>query len=85
MPATGWTPHERLPLTAALTAYTAGTAHQAGRRAGTLEVGNDADLVLLDRDVFTVDDPRDLGAVRVTATWLRGRPTHSSGRTKSGS
>lgn len=75
MPATGWTPHERLSLAAALTAYTAGTAHQAGRRAGTLEVGQDADLVLLDRDPFTVADPHDVSAVRVTHTWLRGRPT----------
>jgi predicted amidohydrolase YtcJ len=75
MPAAGWTPHERLSLAAALTAYTAGTAHQAGRSAGTLQVGNDADLVLLDRDPFTVADPRDLDAVRVTRTWLRGRST----------
>lgn len=75
IPASGWTPHERLSLAAALTAYTAGTAHQAGRSAGTLEVGNDADLVMLDRDPFSIDDPRDLDAVRVTRTWLRGTPT----------
>ena len=73
MPAAGWTPHERLSLTAALTAYTAGSAYQAGRRAGTLEVGNDADLVLLDRDPFALTDPGDLANARVTRTWLRGR------------
>jgi predicted amidohydrolase YtcJ len=73
MPPAGWTPHERLSLEAALTAYTRGTAHQAGRRAGTLRVGDDADLVLLDRDPFAVTDPRDLDAVRVIRTWLRGR------------
>lgn len=72
VPAGGWTPHERLTLEAALTAYTAGTAHQAGRSAGSLQVGDDADLVLLDRDPFTVADPRELDAVRVTRTWLRG-------------
>lgn len=76
-PAGGWTPHERLSLEAALTASTAGTAHQAGRRAGTLRPGDDADLVLLDRDPFTVTAPRDLDRVRVTHTWLRGRPTHA--------
>jgi predicted amidohydrolase YtcJ len=75
-PAGGWTPHERLPLDVALTAYTRGTAHQAGRRAGSLVVGDDADLVLLDRDPFAVTDPRDLDAVRVVRTWLRGRPVN---------
>ena len=73
VPADGWMPHERLSLEAALTAYTLGTAHQAGRRAGSLQVGDDADLVLLDRDPFAVSDVRELHAVRVTGTWLRGR------------
>ncbi|KRE62528.1 amidohydrolase [Nostocoides sp. Soil756] len=74
VPAGGWTPAERLGLEAALTAYTRGTAHQAFRRAGTLRVGADADLVRLDRDPFSVAEPRDLDTVRVTATWLRGVP-----------
>lgn len=85
VPAAGWTPHERLSLETALTAYTAGTAHQAGRRAGTLQVGGDADLVMLDRDPFTVADPLDLATVRVTHTWLRGTLTHDASPEKSGS
>ncbi|MGL5911428.1 MAG: amidohydrolase, partial [Phycicoccus sp.] len=75
-PADGWTPRERLTVAAALTAYTAGTAHQAGRAAGTLRPGHDADLVRLDRDPFTVTVPRELDQVRVTHTWCRGRLTH---------
>lgn len=76
VPEGGWTAHERLSLEAALTAYTAGTAHQAGRAAGTLRPGDDADLVRLDRDPFAVAEPRDLDTVRVTHTWLRGRLVH---------
>ncbi|MGL4174864.1 MAG: amidohydrolase [Dermatophilaceae bacterium] len=79
LPAGGWTPHERLTLAAALTAYTAGTAHQAGRAAGTLRPGHDADLVRLDRDPFTVAEPHELGRVRVTHTWCRGQLTHQPG------
>ena len=77
--APGWTPHERLSLTAALTAYTAGSACQAGRRAGTLEVGHDADLVLLDRDPFALTDPGELARVRAARTWLRGIPSRECG------
>ncbi|MGL5931191.1 MAG: amidohydrolase [Dermatophilaceae bacterium] len=79
VPADGWTPHERLSLAAALTAYTAGTAHQAGRAAGTLRPGDHADLVRLDRDPFTVAEPHELDRVRVTHTWCRGQLTHQSG------
>lgn len=75
-PEGGWTPQERLGLAEALTAYTAGTAHQAFRTAGTLRVGADADLALLGVDPFSVGGTRDLDTVRVTHTWLRGRLVH---------
>lgn len=39
---------------------------------GTIEEGRDADFVVLDRDIFTVD-PHLIDEVRVTETWLRGR------------
>ncbi|MGL5819330.1 MAG: amidohydrolase [Phycicoccus sp.] len=78
-PAGGWTPHERLTVPAALTAYTRGTAYQAGRAAGTLRPGDDADLVRLDRDPFAVAAPHELARVRVTHTWCRGRLTHPTG------
>ncbi len=75
-PAHGWTPHERLRVEQALTAYTAGTAHQAFRRAGTLRPGDDADLVVLSADPRTVVHPRDLDTLAVTSTWLAGRRIH---------
>ena len=73
VPEGGWTPHERLSLEAALAAYTAGTAHQAFRRAGTLRPGDVADLVMLDRDPFAAGDLLDVAQAGVVATWLRGR------------
>lgn len=72
-PPGGWTPGERLTVRSAFAAYTAGSAYQAFRRAGSLRVGNDADLVTLDRDPFSLGDPRDLDRLRVTGTWRRGR------------
>ncbi|XVX21224.1 amidohydrolase [Actinomycetota bacterium] len=71
-PAGGWTPHERLPATAAFRAYTTGVAHQAFRDAGALIPGYDADLVVLDTDPRTVAEPRDIDGIRVLSTWLAG-------------
>ncbi|GAA0641847.1 amidohydrolase [Kutzneria viridogrisea] len=69
-----WLPAERLDLTAALTAQTAGAAWQAGAEHewGRLAVGHSADLVALDRDPTAVE-ACDLGTIRVTGTWLAGR------------
>ncbi|MFA9430310.1 amidohydrolase [Egicoccus sp. AB-alg2] len=70
-------PDERIGLDAALRAYTAGTAHQAGdeAEAGTIALGQRADLVVTAQDVLRVP-PRELGDVEVAGTWLRGRRVH---------
>ena len=39
---------------------------------GSLEVGKRADLVVLDRDIFSVD-PDTIGDTKVLATYLNGR------------
>ena len=77
-PAGGWTPHEILPIEAALYAYTAGVAHQAYAESdwGSLIPGASADLVLL------AGDPRETPAsqlpdVVVRATYLRGELGYS--------
>lgn len=44
---------------------------------GSLEVGKRADLVVLDRDILTVD-PETIGDTKVLATYLDGRLVHSS-------
>jgi predicted amidohydrolase YtcJ len=68
---------ERLALDDALTAYTAGSAFQAGDdgEAGAIEVGQRADLVLTDEDVTRVP-PVALGDVGVVATYLGGWRVH---------
>lgn len=70
-------PEQAIPLDAALSAYTAGTAFQAGDEAdaGTIEVGSRADLVLTSQDV-TVVPPRELPDIEVEATWRAGVPVH---------
>ncbi|GAA2030426.1 amidohydrolase [Agromyces tropicus] len=78
-PAGGWTPHEIVPVEAALGAYTAAVAHQAfADRAdaawGRIEPGASADLVLLARDPRAAD-PHDLPGIEVRQTWLAGTPT----------
>ncbi|MEU1146319.1 amidohydrolase [Streptomyces sp. NPDC005863] len=75
-PAGGWIPHQRLTVDQALTAATAGVAHQAGAD-GRLELapGAPADLVLLSADPRAAD-PMEIRHARVRGTWLGGRPTY---------
>lgn len=77
-PAGGWTPHEIVPMEAALGAYTAAVAHQAfADRAdapwGRIVPGASADLVWLARDPRAID-PHELPRVAVRETYLAGAP-----------
>ncbi len=56
IPTTGWHPEQRLGLPQALRAYTWGAAYAAGleKQAGWLGPGTLADLVVIDRDIFTL-------------------------------
>jgi predicted amidohydrolase YtcJ len=76
VPAGGWLPHQRLPVTSALSAYTQGVAYQAFEedRWGSVTVGRRADLVWLDRDPTTTD-PADWRQIEVRGTWLAGGRT----------
>lgn len=66
-------PHERMTLAAALDAYTtqAARACRLEGRVGSVAVGKEADLVLLDRDPFDVE-PDEIGTIRVERTFVRG-------------
>ncbi len=78
-PAGGWTPHEILPIDAALTAYTSGVANQAfaEHNWGRAVAGASADLVWLDRDPRTTA-PDLLPKVTVRATYLGGDTAHQA-------
>jgi predicted amidohydrolase YtcJ len=76
-PPGGWLPAERLTLPQALAAYGHGSAFAAlaeGRR-GTVAVGMDADLVVLDRDLLALDASAIIGT-NVALTVVDGKVVH---------
>ncbi|MEU4118828.1 amidohydrolase [Kitasatospora sp. NPDC028055] len=71
-------PEQRLDLASALAAYTAGSAHVNGHDdAGTLAVGQLADLVVLDRDILT-GPPEQIAEARVLRTYVGGELVHAA-------
>ncbi|WP_137990845.1 amidohydrolase [Streptomyces vilmorinianum] len=71
-------PEQRLDLTTAVAAYTAGSAHVNGLDdSGTLLPGHLADLVVLDRDIFT-GPPEEIAEARVLHTYVGGTLVHSA-------
>lgn len=69
----GWYPEERLNLTEAINAYTWGAAYAAGMedRLGRLVPGYYADLVVLDRDIFSLP-PESLLETQVQRVMIEG-------------
>jgi predicted amidohydrolase YtcJ len=69
-----WIPEERLSLEDAVLAYTLGGAFAGDleMETGSIALGKRADLVVLERDLFTIA-PVDISEVRVDMTVLEGR------------
>jgi hypothetical protein len=69
----GWYPEQRLTVSDAVRGFTMGAAYAAydERRKGSLAPGKLADLIVLDRDIFTVD-PMDIAGTQVLATMIDG-------------
>lgn len=76
----GWYAEQKIALAQALRAYTAGVAYAgfAEDRAGVLRPGMQADLVLLDRDLFRIP-PEQISRARVRATVVGGRVVYRRG------
>ena len=76
----GWYPQQRLTVEEAVRAYTLGAAYAVGLedRLCSLTPGKLADLVVLDRDVFTCA-PRAIAGTRVVATMIGWRFVHDEG------
>ena len=70
---------ERIPLETAIDAYTINAAYamKQDKTTGSLEAGKRADLVVLDRDILTID-PETIDQTKVLATYLDGRLVHSA-------
>jgi predicted amidohydrolase YtcJ len=75
-------PANKLTRGQALYAYTQGSAYAefAERHKGKLVPGYDADFILVDRDLYTVDAPTILSTV-VKATWVNGEEVYSAAST----
>ncbi|WP_427165090.1 amidohydrolase [Streptomyces sp. C1-1] len=71
-------PAERIGLTEALTAYTAGSAYVNHLDdTGRVRVGQLADLVMLDRDPFAAP-PQEIGRTRVAMTFVGGEAVYAA-------
>lgn len=71
------TPQHRISIEDAVKGYTLNAAHAAWRDdcTGSLSVGKYADLILLDRDLFSIS-PYQIGETQVLLTLLEGREMH---------
>ena len=74
MPTGGWYPDQRLSVAEAVWGFTMGAALVCGREAelGSITPGKLADLVVLDRDIFTVDS-MEIAQTQVVMTIFNGR------------
>ena len=78
-PAGGWVPKERINIEDAVRGYTLGAAF-AGRREkteGSLETGKLADLIILSKDLFTIEPP-DILSEEVLVTMVGGKVVYES-------
>jgi predicted amidohydrolase YtcJ len=75
----GWVPEQKISLAEALRAYTWGNAYAtfAETRRGALAPGYDADVVVLDRDLFALP-PESLATARVRYTIVGGRVVYAA-------
>jgi len=70
----GWVPEEKLTVAEAVRAYTSGSAYAefAENEKGTLAAGMLADLVVLDRDIFSIP-PEEIDSAKVLITIMGGK------------
>ena len=75
----GWIPEQKITLDEAVRAYTAGSAYAeyAEKVKGRITPGNLADLVILDRDIYS-DDPAEIDKARVVLTIMDGRVVYEA-------
>jgi len=70
----GWVPSQKISVEEAVRAYTVGSAYAEFQEneKGTITPGKLADLVILSRDIFTID-PKEIERVKVVMTIIDGR------------
>ena len=77
----GWVPGEKVSVEEAVRAYTVNGAWAqfAEHEKGTIAAGKLADLVVLDRNVFTIP-PEEIAGARIRLTVFDGRVVHGTAR-----
>ncbi len=75
----GWVPEQKISVNEAMRAYTVGSAYAEFQDTvkGTISVGKLADVVLLSRDIFTIN-PTEIDKVKVLVTIVDGRVVYES-------
>jgi len=78
-PAGGWHPEQRLSVAEAVWGYSMGPAMITGRQAdqGSISPGKLADLVVVDRDIFSID-PMEIAEARPALTVFGGSVVHEA-------
>lgn len=73
----GWAPEQKITVEEALRAYTATAAYASfdEKRKGSLAAGKLADLVMIDRDLFTIP-PAEIRDAKVAMTIVGGKIVH---------
>ncbi len=73
----GWVPEEKVSVEEAVRAYTVNGAYVefAESAKGAVQAGKLADMVVLDRDIFTIP-PEEIAAVKVALTVFDGKIVH---------
>lgn len=76
----GWIPEQKITVEEAVRAYTVGSAFAefTENSKGTITPGKLADLVILSRDIFTIN-PVEIEGTRVVTTIMNGRVVYESG------
>lgn len=75
----GWHPQEKLTVLEAVRLFTINNAFlsfQEDRR-GSIEIGKDADLTVLDEDIFEAD-PHEIFKIKISKTIVAGREVYSA-------
>jgi predicted amidohydrolase YtcJ len=76
---TGWVPEQKITVDEAVHAYTVGSAYAefAEKVKGSITPGKLADVVMIDRDIYTCD-PTDIDKAHVVLTIMDGRVVYEA-------
>ena len=80
-PVGGWMPEQKVSFEAALDGFTRQAAYAgfAEKKFGSLQPGQRADFVLIDRDISTAR-PADIRQTQVLETWIGGKRVYMKGQ-----